>query len=189
MARQGVEVEEQQNGESAVDVEPVRLEDDRCANCGNTEFLAHRMVVPKEIGGNDVPTNYILLCKACEFAASLCTRSDPCRAVNVYLSRELFESVRSTIAVRNGHASISSLARFLVASYMKDQDYYEDVSLYQDEGTDVRANMWLDGDIYDDFKQKVYQQGMTVTQVLKGLLRMYVEATVPATSEQKETVE
>lgn len=171
-------MEEQQSDNGVVEI---RLDDDRCANCGTTEFLAHRMVVPEAVGGKDVPTNYVLLCRACEFAASLGSQNDPCRAVNVYLSRTLYDRVRNTIAVKNGHASLSSLARFLVASYIQNPERYEDISNYQDDGTDVRANMWLDGTVYDEFKRVVFAQGLTVTDVLKGMLQMYA-----ASADQKK---
>ena len=157
--------------------------DGRCVNCGTAEFLSYRQIVPEALGGTDTDSNYVLLCRACEISAAFDTKkSGNCRPVTVYLSRQLFEMVIRTPVICRGSASLSSLARKLVAAYIASPERYSNVMMYQDRGTDVRTNLWLDHAVYKRFKETTYVNGATVSDALSCLLYHYA-STVSQQSE------
>jgi hypothetical protein len=148
----------------------------KCANCGSVDRLRVRMVVPKEAGGQLEPFNGILLCRACEMAMDSVGRTTKERArrpINFWMSRRLHNRLKNGVRTRNGFTSMSSLVRYLVGSYVTDEGRFDDLENYQEEGADVKINVWVEADSYLEFKDLLANRGMTVTDAVKALVRMY----------------
>lgn len=149
---------------------------DKCANCGSDDRVKPRMVVPEEAGGKLIPSNGILLCRTCELTLETAARyvepSKAKRPVNFWVSRALYERLTAG-SEKTLFRSMAGLIRFLMTKYVADPERFDDLSQFQDEGTDVKVNVWVEGDIYARFKELVDRRGQTVTDALKGLIRMY----------------
>lgn len=147
-----------------------------CANCGSDDRLRVRMVVPIEAGGQLVPGNGILLCRACDLTMDLTTRyAEPVqrkRPVNFWVSKQLFSRLHSG-SEKTSFRSAAGLIRFLMTKYVSDPTRFDDLSQFQDTGTDVKVNVWVEEDIYSRFKELVDRNGLTVTSALKGLIGMF----------------
>jgi hypothetical protein len=163
----------------------------KCENCGNKDRLRVKMIVPEEAGGkkafvDDPATNRktaangTVLCRVCDMATDIVSRQsdeparhrtpdDQHRPVNFWVSRPLFDKVKAF----NGFTSTSSLVRYLIGKYVSDEKRFDDLEMYQDDGTDVKINVWVDPASYEQFKGMVNARGLTVTDALKSLLRMY----------------
>jgi hypothetical protein len=70
-------------------------------------------------------------------------------------------------------ASMGSLVRYLLTQYVEEQSRYDDLAQYQDEGADVRLNVWVDSDLYAKFKKMTDDVGLTVTSAIKSLFCLY----------------
>lgn len=148
----------------------------KCANCGSTDRLRVRMIVPKEAGGQLEPHNGALLCRACEMAMDSVGRTTKERArrpINFWVSRRLHNRLKNGVRTRNGFTSMGSLVRYLVGSYVTDEGRFDDLEQYQEEGADVKINVWVEADSYGEFKELLVNRGMTVTDAVKALIRMY----------------
>lgn len=151
---------------------------DRCANCGGSERLKVRLVIPRSAGGRIKASNGVLLCRACEMAGeavSGSSRKDKSRPVNFYVSRDLNGRIARGLATHNGFHSKSALIRYLMGKYEADEDLFDDLELFQDSESSesVKINVWVDNRLYRRFKDRVNARGLTVTDALKGLLLVY----------------
>lgn len=150
----------------------------RCANCGNTERLRVKMVVPLEAGGHMSDSNGVLLCRSCEMAADAVkgrSKAGDQRLVNFWVSRRLFERIQEGLKTYKAFNSMGTLVRYLICKYIEDEARFDDLELYQDEGADTKLNVWVDRKHYDTFKVLLDKRGVTVTDTLKSLIRMYEE--------------
>jgi len=151
----------------------------QCSNCGGEDRLRAKLVVPEEAGGHRVLSNAFLICRPCEMASQIVSRfSSPAsgsntRPINFWVSRSLYGNVQNGLSRKYGFKSVSALVRFLMSKYVTDSALFDDVAQYQDEGSDVKVNVWVPRDTYDTFKSLVDKNGLTVTSALKGLIRMY----------------
>lgn len=151
----------------------------RCEGCGNEAQLRAVLIVPLEAGGNLADTNTVVLCRTCELASEMAHRdrtpaSGPnTRPINIWVSRGLHARLQNGLSTRYGFRSVASLVRYLMTKYVMDSHRFEDVAQYQESGSDVKINVWVPRDTYDRFKTLVDKNGLTVTDALKGLIRMY----------------
>lgn len=151
----------------------------KCSNCGSTERLKVRMIVPEESGGQRVVSNGTLLCRTCELAREISMKvpqpasGERTRPINFFVSHELHRKLKNGLATDYGFRSVSSLVRFLMAKYVTEADQFDDLGMFQDSGSDVKVNVWVGRDIYDCFKAITDRNGTTVTDTLRGLIRMY----------------
>lgn len=151
----------------------------KCSNCGSTERLKVRMIVPREAGGLEVVSNGTLLCRTCELARVISTKrpqpasGEHTRPINFFVSHSLHAKLQNGLATDYGFRSVSALIRYLMAKFVSDSDEFDDLGLYQDGGSDVKVNVWVGRDMYDNFKAITDRNGTTVTETLKGLIRMY----------------
>lgn len=148
-----------------------------CANCGGGDRVRVRMVVPEEAGGRLEPANGIVLCRTCEMAADTVTLENghAQRLVNFWVSRGLFDRFQEGLRTHQGSQSMGSLVRYLISKYVQDVDRFDDLDMYQDEGADVKVNVWVEKDRYNVFKTLVERRGRTVTSTLKALIMLYGE--------------
>ena len=152
---------------------------DRCANCGGADRIRVRLIVPESVGGRVVPQNAVLLCRACEMAAESASpaSTEDRRLVNFWVSQRLYDAVQKYVGSGRGFRSQGALVRYLITKFVTDADRFDDLPQYQDQGSEVKINVWVGRDIYSRFKVLVDRRGMTVTASLRALLRMYdVEA-------------
>lgn len=122
--------------------------------------------------------NGVLLCRGCEMAADAVKKDSKAsdqRLVNFWVSRRLFDRIQEGLATYKAFNSMGSLVRYLISKYIEDDGRFDDLGLYQDEGADVKVNVWVERDRYDTFKVLLDKQGMTVTDAIKSLIRMYEE--------------
>jgi hypothetical protein len=150
----------------------------RCANCGQEERLRVKMIVPLEAGGQMSESNGVLLCRSCEMAAEASkkdSKANDQRLVNFWVSRRLFDRIQEGLQTYKAFNSMGSLVRYLISKYIEDESRFDDLELYQDEGADSKLNVWVERDRYDTFKVLLDKRGMTVTDAIKSLIRMYEE--------------
>lgn len=159
----------------------------QCANCGGPDRLRVILVVPVAAGGQLIDSNGVLLCRSCEMATDAVkkgkTSSDQ-RLVNFWVSRRLFDDIHKGInaykAGGHGFRSMGALVRYLISKYVEDESRFDDLGLYQDESSaDVKVNVWVEKDRYSTFKALLDKRGMTITDAIKSLIRMYEEGTEP----------
>lgn len=147
----------------------------KCANCGSEHKTKPRLIVPEEAGGKLLLANSVLLCRACEMASSVVPRKigeAGRRLVNIWVSDRLYKRLSERRDV--GHtSSMGALVRYLMGRYVDDVSRFDDLASYQDAGSDVRLNIWVDSDLYATFKTLVDAQGLTVTSALKALFCMF----------------
>jgi len=153
----------------------------RCSGCGcdQADQLKVRMVIPRELGGKEIVSNGILLCRTCEMAKNIASRSpspasgENTRPINFWVSRQLHGKLTNGLSTKYGFKSISSLVRYLMQKYAEDPDWFPDLELYQDTGADTKVNVWVGRELYAAFKDEVDSRGSTVTDILKSLIQMY----------------
>ena len=147
----------------------------RCANCGGEHKLKPRLIVPEEAGGKLLLANSVLLCRACELASSVSPKKlaeQERRLVNIWVSDRLYKKLQDRRDV--GHtSSMGALVRYMMGRYVAEQGRFDDLASYQDAGSDVRLNIWVESNLYATFKTLVDGQGLTVTSALKALFCMY----------------
>lgn len=162
-----------------------------CGNCGGQHKLRVKMIVPEEAGGQKIESNGVLICRACELALDSAARlSDSAaqrRPVNFWVSRRLYDRMMTMIdrkdettgeRVRGDHRSMGALVRYLMMTYVKDPNRFDDLGSYQDSASgDVKINVWIPTDHYETFKKCVNDRGNTVTDAVKSLVQLYDETT------------
>lgn len=147
-----------------------------CVNCGSKYRLAVRQIIPTDAGGRLVESNGVLVCRRCEMAAQSflnAAQSDSRRPINFLVSRALYDTLQEGLKASHGFKSMGSLIRYLITLYVEDVNRFDDLEQYQDDGSDVKINIWIDIDVYNDFKDKVSARGLSVTDAIKGLIQMY----------------
>lgn len=151
----------------------------KCSNCGSEHRLKVRMIVPESSGGQRVVSNGTLLCRTCELAREISLKvpqpasGERTRPINFFVSQELHRKLQNGLATKYGFRSVSALVRFLMAKFVAESDDFDDIDMYQDGGSDVKVNVWVGRDVYANFKAITDRNGTTVTETLKGLIRMY----------------
>ena len=160
---------------------------DKCANCGSSHKVKARMIVPREAGGKFSFDNGTTLCRACEMASSVVSRSAKGasrRPINFWVSHRMYEKVKKL----NGFNSTGSLVRFLMSKFVEGPNQFDDLHLWQEDGTDMKINVWVPASTYETFKDMVNERGMTVTDSFKALIRMYEEEAEPLVRMKKEAL-
>lgn len=151
----------------------------QCGNCGGTDRCRLVLVVPEAAGGREVATNATILCRSCDVARATLERSDVAasgketRPINFWVSKKLFATLQNGLSTRYGFKSVASLVRFLMSQYVADAPRFDDVLHFQDHGADVKVNVWVPRDVYAQFKDLADRNGGTVTDTIKGMIRMY----------------
>jgi len=153
---------------------------DLCANCGGQDHLIIEMIVPVAAGGLLVPSNGVTICRACQIAAKAADKAAEVgvakrRPVNVWISRPLYTRLTSSLELAAGFRSMGSLVRYMMTRVVAHPDLFEDLKNYQDAGMDVKINVWVDPDSYEQFKVVLATKGLSVTDAVKALFCMYLD--------------
>ncbi len=151
----------------------------KCVNCERDKRIAVCFIVPPEAGGHLRVSNGVVVCRECRIASEsarvLPARIENKAPINFFVSQKLHAYVRGYVHNGSKFGSISALVRRMIYSFITEPDLYEDLAQWQDRGSEVRINGWVDGSQYGAFKEICSGMGMTYTDALKGLLLVAVE--------------
>ena len=67
----------------------------------------------------------------------------------------------------------------MISSFIAQPELYEDIQGWQDVGSDVKVNGWVDGLQYQIFKNMCRNKGISYTDALKALLLVAVDGYQP----------
>lgn len=150
-----------------------------CVNCSSGQKVAACFVIPPEVGGHLRVSNGITVCRVCRLAADstrvLPQRIDNKTPINFLISSTLHRSVHAYVHNGSKYGSMSALMRAMIANFITQPEQYEDLQSWQDKGSDVKVNGWVDGQQYEVFKGMCRSRGVSYTDALKGLLLVAVE--------------
>lgn len=148
-----------------------------CGNCGSTDRVQVHFSVPLAAGGTLAVTNGYVLCRACEMACEIAKKPSGAarRPINFWVSKHLYDLLDSLTAPGRRFSSMGGLIRYLITLYTTSPGRFDDLPNYQDRGTDMKVNAWVDRDAYETFKALLDTCGVTVTDALKGLILLYSE--------------
>jgi len=91
------------------------------------------------------------------------------------VSRKLADAVEGHLgAEASAYRSKSSLVDALIGLYVRHPEQFDDLGLYQDQGSDAKFNLRAKSSCYEVFKEMVRQKGWTITDAIKGLLLVYL---------------
>lgn len=159
----------------------------KCANCEQSKRVAVCFIVPPEAGGHLRVSNGVVVCRDCrissESARVLPARIENKAPINFFVSRNLHGHVDTFVHNGSKFGSVSALVRRMIYSFITEPDLYEDLKQWQDRGSEVRINGWVDGSQYEAFKVICSDRGMSYTDALKGLLLVAVEGYEPKSAE------
>lgn len=151
----------------------------QCVNCSSARQVAACFVIPPEVGGHLRVSNGISVCRTCRLAADstrvLPQRIDNKTPINFLISSALHQSVHSYVRNGSRYGSVSALMRSMISSFITRPEQYEDLQSWQDEGSDVKVNGWVDGQQYEVFKGMCRARGLSYTDALKALLLVAVD--------------
>lgn len=154
-----------------------------CVNCGSNEKVAACFVVPVEVGGTLRVGNGVTVCRECRIAAEssrvLPQRIDNKTPINFLISDDLHKVVNKYVHNGSKFGSVSALMRSMISSFITQPELYEDLQSWQDAGSDVKVNGWVDGLQYEVFKGMCRNKGISYTDALKGLLLVAVDGYQP----------
>ncbi len=150
-----------------------------CVNCERTRNIAVRFIVPFEVGGRIRPSNGVTLCRDCriqsEGAQVMPQKIDNKTPINFFISRNLHDTVNKYAEVSN-FGNISALIRSMIMAFITSPEQFEDLTLFQDHGSDVKINGWVDGSQYTLFKQLCAYRGVSYTDAFKSLLLIAIDS-------------
>ena len=157
----------------------LKRDNGRCVNCERKSHISACFVIPPEAGGRIRTENGVTLCRECRVAADgarvLPVRIDNKTPINFLMSRRLHDAVDRYAKNGSKFGSISALVRRQITSFIVDPELYEDIRQWQDDGSDVKVNGWVDGDQYEVFKRMCQERGLTYTDALKALLLVAID--------------
>jgi len=157
----------------------------RCVSCSSEDNLQVMLIVPEDAGGLCVLANSTVLCRDCEIAKAAVEQSKMygkplLRPINVWISRKLYDNLKLELGQRHGFTSMSSLVRYMVNRVVEQPDLFRDLEFYQDRGTDLKVNLWVDAHEYEKFKRLLVEKTMTVTDGIKALMLLYTTDVAPS---------
>lgn len=157
----------------------------KCGNCGTDQNVAVRMVVPVAAGGLWVLTNGVTICRTCEVAQTAVRKAEetgvtPKRPICVWISRKLYDSLQSSLSKKNGFNSMAGLTRYMMKLVVEHPARFSDLDNYQDRGSDLKVNLWVDAADYERFKGVLADRNLTVTDGIKGLMLLYTTEGAPS---------
>lgn len=151
----------------------------RCVSCLGGGKVVVCYIVPPEAGGKPRVSNGATVCRDCRIAAEgtrvLPQKIDNKTPINFLISSKLHETVDKFVHNGSNFGSISALVRRMISSFITDPGLYEDIKQWQDEGSDVKVNGWVDGNQYGLFKMMCKERGLSYTDALKSLLLVAID--------------
>lgn len=153
-----------------------------CINCGQTHKVAACFIIPPEAGGRLVVSNGATICRDCRISAEgarvLPVRIEQKTPINFFISKNLHSNIENALEKTEKFGSLSSLVRRMISSFITEPELYEDLSLWQDDGSDVKINGWVDGNQYEVFKRMCQEKNISYTDAMKALLLMAIDGMI-----------
>lgn len=150
-----------------------------CVNCGSRSKVAACFIIPPEVGGHLRIGNGVTICRECrlkaESARVLPQRIDNKTPVNFLMSTLLHQTVHKYVHNGSRFGTVSALMRTMISSFITQPELYEDLQSWQDAGSDVKVNGWVDGAQYEVFKTMCRDRNLSYTDALKGLLLVAID--------------
>lgn len=106
-------------------------------------------------------------------------RIDNKTPINFLISDGLHKTVNKYVHNGSKFGSVSALMRSMISSFITQPELYEDLQSWQDIGSDVKVNGWVDGLQYQIFKGMCRGKGISYTDALKALLLVAVDGYQP----------
>ena len=145
-----------------------------CVNCERASHVAASFIIPPEAGGRIRPQNGVSLCRECRISAEgnrvLPQRIDNKTPINFLVSKYLHESVERFVHEQSNFGNLSALIRHMISVFITSPEQFDDLDLWQDDGSDIKVNGWVDGIQYEFFKKLCYERGISFTNAFKSLL-------------------
>ena len=161
----------------------IARDDGRCVNCESDQRVAACFIVPPDVGGKLRTKNGVTICRNCRIAAessrTLPQRIDNKTPINFLISTKLHKTVKAYATNGSKFGSVSALLRAMVTSFITQPEMYVDLQSWQDRGSEVKVNGWVNGAQYELFKSMCQERGISYTDALKGLLLVAVEGYEP----------
>lgn len=155
----------------------------QCVNCTSKINLAPCFLIPPEAGGKLITTNGATFCRGCRLAAEearvLPTKIDNKTPINFLISKELHHAVETFVHNGSNFGSISALVRKMITSFINEPELFEDLKLWQSEGSDVKCNGWVPGHQYSVFRTMCQERDISYTDALKALLLVAIDGYSP----------
>lgn len=159
--------------------EAVLARDECCVNCTSPSKLAACFIVPPEVGGHIRVSNGVTVCRECRLRADsarvLPHRIDNKTPVNFLMSQSLHQVVHKYVHNGSRFGTVSALMRTMISSFITQPELYEDLQNWQDDGSAVKVNGWVDGAQYEVFKSMCRDRGLSYTDALKALLLVAID--------------
>jgi hypothetical protein len=135
-------------------------------------------------GGHVRTSNGVTVCRECRLRADsarvLPQRIDNKTPVNFLMSSVLHRAVHKYAHNGSKFGTVSALMRAMISSFITQPELYEDLQSWQDAGSAVKVNGWVDGSQYEVFKSMCRDRGLSYTDALKGLLLVAIDGYEPA---------
>ena len=158
-------------------------DENACLNCSSRSKVAVCFIIPPEVGGHLRIGNGVTVCRECrlkaESARVLPQRIDNKTPVNFLMSKALHQYIHQYVHNGSRFGTVSALMRTMISSFITQPEMYEDLQVWQDAGSDVKVNGWVDGAQYEVFKGMCRDKGLSYTDALKGLLLVAVDGYEP----------
>jgi hypothetical protein len=157
----------------------IQVWNETCVGCGGVDKLRIYALGPESAVGGSSECRGVLLCRTCSIARDLASlpsgpaSGDSTRPINFWISRRLHGRLTNGIGRKHGFRSTAALVRYLMTKYVEDSSRFDDLEQWQDSGADVKVNVWVPINMYDSFKAITQNRGLTVTDALRGLIRLY----------------
>jgi Arc/MetJ-type ribon-helix-helix transcriptional regulator len=155
-----------------------------CQNCGASGGTAG-FIIPPSCRGVVSVSNAIILCGRCwrlyDVSRAGASQKDAAgrSMMSVYLSEALHRRVLASVGAEKPFQSLSSLIRYVVSRYVMDEERFEDLPLYQDEGNDILIRTRFDPERFHTFKQLCDRRGMSMSDAVRSMLVMVTEHEFP----------
>jgi hypothetical protein len=148
----------------------------KCVNCERKSNVGVFFIVPPEAGGRIRTPNGVALCRDCRIAVEnhrvLPGKISNKTPVNFLISRSLHDRTVEFVQKPGGVGTVSCLIRNMISTFISSPEQFEDIAMFQDNGSEIKINIWATGDDFSKLRSMCQEREMSITNVLKALLLM-----------------
>ena len=149
-----------------------------CINCGSDYKCSRYHIVEKEEGGIGVSSNQCLLCRRCALKRYVNGPRKPVKGAAVFnvpltLYNEILDRLEHPLCP---YKSASSLVSDLLSLYVRQNRAFRDLETFRGSLHEPkeRFNLTVNADHYEAFKTLVRARGISYTEALQALLKIYL---------------
>lgn len=134
---------------------------ERCWRCGSKRSLERCHIIPRSLGGEDIPSNYVLLCKRCHL-------ENP----NVYDSESMWDWLR---AYKEHHYNTFWINRGMEEyERIYKSKFKDDIAIFNQYLTEKEAKEFLEEDM-DNYATNHFGQAYLNPATIAGLMRILIK--------------